>query len=180
MNVADIANAIQDTDFFTSMRESALVYPIVLATHLSMIAIFGGLILLTDLRLLGATLKSIPPSEIVRRTRPLKWVGFLVMITCGILLGGAKFASYYDNPYFIAKMSLLACVGIHALVFRRSVYGNPQAIDDPKGPPRAAKIAAVLSMVLWVGILSNGRWIAYYEKPDQYPRRAEPAAQVQP
>lgn len=172
MSPAQIAEAIQDTQFFTAMRESALVYPIVLSTHLSMIAIFGGLILLTDLRLLGVTLTGIPASEIVRRTRPLKYAGFLIMITCGILLGGAKFASYYDNPYFIAKMSLLLCVGVHALVFRRSVYWNPE-LDNPSGLPRAAKAAAYLSMALWVAILSNGRWIAYYERPEEKPVRAE-------
>lgn len=171
MSPAQIAQAIQDTQFFTAMRESALVYPIVLSTHLSMIAVFGGLILLTDLRLLGATLTGVPASEIIRRTRPLKWVGFLIMITCGILLGGAKFASYYSNPYFIAKMSLLACVGVHALVFRRSVYHNPE-LDSPKGLPRAAKVAAYISMALWVAILSNGRWIAYYEPADEKPATA--------
>jgi hypothetical protein len=162
----EIAQAVQDTQFFTAVRESAVVYPVVLSTHLSMIAIFGGLILLTDLRLLGVTLTSVPASEIVRRTRPLKWIGFLIMITCGILLGGAKLLTYYDNPYFILKMSLLVCVGIHALVFRRSVYRNPEALDNPKGLPRAAKVAACLSMVLWVAILSNGRWIAYWEGAD--------------
>ncbi len=161
-----IAQAVQDTSFFTAVRESALIYPIILSTHLSMIAIFGGLILLTDLRLLGVTLTGVPASDIVRWTRPLKWVGFLIMITCGILLGGAKLLTYYDNPYFILKLSLLGCVGIHALVFRKSVYWNPQALDDPKGPPRAAKVAACLSMVLWVAILSNGRWIAYWEGAD--------------
>jgi len=166
MSPYEIAQAVQDTSFFTAVRESALVYPIVLSTHLSMIAIFGGLILLTDLRLLGVTLTGVPASEIVRRTRPLKWVGFLIMITCGILLGGAKLLSYYDNPYFITKLSLIACVGIHALVFRKSVYRNPQALDNPQGLPRAAKVAACLSLVLWVAILSNGRWIAYWEGPD--------------
>jgi hypothetical protein len=65
-------------------------------------------------------------------------------------------------------MSLLLLVGVHALAFRRSVYRNP-ALDSPAGLPRAAKIAACLSMALWVAILSNGRWIAYYERPEDKP-----------
>jgi len=173
MSPAQIAEAIQDTTIFTAMRESALVYPIVLSTHLTMIAIFGGLILLTDLRLLGLTLTAIPASEIVSRTRPFKYVGFVIMVTCGILLAGSKFASYYNNPYFLTKVTLLCLVGVHALAFRRSVYRNPQALDNPQGTPRAAKIAATLSMILWVGILSNGRWIAYWE-----PKKETPTAQI--
>lgn len=177
MSPAHIAEAIQNIDFFTALRESALVYPIVLSTHLAMIALFGGLILLTDLRLLGVTLTSIPASEIVKRTRPFKWVGFLIMITCGILLGGAKLSTYYNNPFFLTKMSLLVCVGIHALVFRRGVYRNPAALDDPKGLPRAAKTAAVLSLVLWISILSNGRWIAYWEQ-DEHQNPADTALAI--
>jgi uncharacterized membrane protein len=169
MSAAEIAQAIQNTSLFTAMRESALVYPIVLSSHLATIAVFGGLILMTDLRLLGVALTGIPASEIVTRTRPFKYVGFAIMVTCGILLGGSKFVSYYDNPYFQVKMTLLALVGGHALVFRRSVYRNPAALDDPKGPPRAARIAACISMALWLGILSNGRWIAYYEPPGDKP-----------
>jgi hypothetical protein len=35
--------------------------------------------------------------------------------------------------------------------------------------PRVAKAAGLISMMLWVGILSMGRWIAYFERPDWYP-----------
>jgi hypothetical protein len=163
MSIAEIAQAIQDTQFFTAFRESMLVYPIVLSSHLATIAIFGGLILMTDLRLLGLAMTFIPASEIVARTRTLKYAGFVIMVTCGMLIGGSKLATYYNNPYFVAKMTLLALVGVHALAFRRTVYRNPAALDDPKGPPRAAKVAACLSMALWLGILSNGRWIGYWE-----------------
>lgn len=48
--------AIQNTPYFTALRESALTYPIILSSHLATIAVFGGLILMTDLRLLGLAL----------------------------------------------------------------------------------------------------------------------------
>jgi hypothetical protein len=160
------SEAIQNTAYFTAFRESGLPYPIVLSSHLTCIAIFGGLILMTDLRLLGAAMTNIPASVVVAKTRPWKTVGLLIMLTLGIHLGGAKLADYYDNPYFILKMSLLVMVAVHALVFRKSVYRNPEALDDPKGLPVAAKVAAVLSLVMWVGILSCGRWIAYWESPE--------------
>jgi hypothetical protein len=166
MSAADIAQAIQDTALFTAMRESMLTYPIILSTHLASIAIFGGMILLTDLRLLGLALKSATIADVVRGTRIWKWIGFVVMVSCGIMLGGAKFATYYDNPYFQMKMTLLALVGVHAIVFHKSVYANPEKLDQMPTIPRAAKLAACLSMMLWVGILSCGRWIAYYERPD--------------
>jgi hypothetical protein len=165
MSLAEICQAIQDTELFTAMRESALVYPIVMSTHLSSIAIFGGLILLTDLRLLGLAMKTVSISDMVRQTRVWKWIGFVIMVTCGILLAGSKLATYYDNPYFQIKLTLLTLVGVHALVFRKSVYGNTAQLDSLPAIPRVAKVAACLSLVLWFGIMSAGRWIAYYDRP---------------
>jgi hypothetical protein len=174
MSIARIVEAIQDTDFFTALRESALPYPIILSTHLTAIAIFGGLILLTDLRILGLALKSVPISDLVRQTRVWKWVGFVIMITCGILLAGAKLATYYDNPYFQIKLSLLFLVGVHALYFRKRVYAASVNLDALPSVPRIAKVAATLSLILWLGIMSMGRWIAYYERPEDHPKATEP------
>ncbi len=176
MSAAQISQAIQNTAYFTALRESGLPYPIILSSHLATIAVFGGLILMTDLRLLGVALKSIPASVVVERTRPWKHAGLLIMLTLGVHLGGAKLADYYDNPYFLMKMSLLCLVFVHAMVFRKSVYRNPEALDNPNGLPRAAKIAACLSMALWVGILSCGRWIAYYDRPEENPSAQSQAA----
>src|SRR5690242_13943328 len=98
MAPGEIAQAIQDTAFFTALRESALTYPIILSTHLTCIAVFGGLILMSDLRLLGFALTNVPVSEVLLRTRLWKRVGFVIMVTCGLLLGGSKLFNYYDNP----------------------------------------------------------------------------------
>ena len=169
MTPGDIAQAIQDTSFFTALRESGLPYPIVLSAHLTCIAVFGGLILMSDLRLLGLALNNVPVSEVLLRTRPWKRVGFVIMVTCGILLGGSKLFNYYDNPYFQIKMTLLAMVGVHAIAFHRRVYANPQKLDGLKRMPGVAKAAGLISMMLWVGILSMGRWIAYFDRPDSHP-----------
>lgn len=53
MSLLSFAQWIQGTAFFTAMRGSAYVYPIVLAVHLIAIVLFGGMILLVDVRLLG-------------------------------------------------------------------------------------------------------------------------------
>ncbi len=149
--------AIQSLEFFTAIRESALANPVILASHLSAIALFGGTILMTDLRLLGLAMTAQPASDVIAQFRIWKRIGFVVMAATGILLAGAKAGMYYPNPYFQLKLGLLALVGVHALVFRRSVYRN----ISPK--PRIAKLAACLSLALWVGIVSAGRLIAYFE-----------------
>jgi hypothetical protein len=58
------------TNFGTSIRESAYMYPIILSTHLVAIALFGGMLLMSDMRLLGWALKDQPVSTIVGGLRP--------------------------------------------------------------------------------------------------------------
>jgi hypothetical protein len=171
MSFSPISEAIQDIGIFTAMRESALVYPIILSTHLASIALFGGMILMTDLRLLGLALTDISVAAVVGQLRVWKRIGFVIMVSCGIMLGGAKFEQYHDNPYFLMKMSLLVLVGVHALVFRGSVYNNTESLDRAPVMPGVAKAAACISIVLWLGIMSCGRWIAYYERPQDAPQK---------
>jgi len=58
---------------------------------------------------------------------------------------------------------VLVCA--HALVFRKSVYHNTEELDRAPAVPSHAKWAAVLSLLLWVGLVSAGRLIGYYEPP---------------
>jgi hypothetical protein len=161
MTLASIGQSVQDVAIFTAVRESRLVYPIVLSTHLACIAIFGGLILITNLRLLGWALSDIPADDLIRSLRPWKQFGFAVMVTCGVLLGASKASEYLPNPFFQLKLALLLGIGLHGLYFRRTVY-RPLAAPVQPG---AARSAAVLSLTLWVGVVSMGRWIAYYDAP---------------
>jgi hypothetical protein len=158
--IATLSHWIQSAAFPTYVRESQVFYLMIMTTHLACIAFFGGLILMTDLRLLGVAMTSTPAPVVIARLRPFKWAGFLIMITCGILLATSKLDHYYANPYFQLKLTLLAMVGVHAWVFHRSVYSKSASADGAQ-----AKLAGALSLVLWTSILTMGRWIAYYEPP---------------
>ena len=165
MVAAEVSNSIQNLALFSAIRESALAYPIILACHLSSIALFGGTILMTDLRLLGFAMTEQPPSHVIGQFRVWKRIGFVIMATSGILLAGSKAESYYGNPYFQFKLAMLALVGVHALVFRRAVYGNAAKLDEAAATSGMTKLTAYLSLALWIGIISAGRLIAYYEPP---------------
>jgi hypothetical protein len=168
-----ISETIQSVDFLTAIRESALVYPVLLATHLTCIAVFGGMILMTDLRLLGLSLKNLTITEVVGSLRPWKRLGGVIMITCGVLLGSSEAVKYAPNPYFWAKMTVLTLIGIHALIFRPLVYNNTEELDRSPVVPTKAKVAASLSLVLWLSMACLGRLIAYYE-----PKQVAPQAFV--
>jgi hypothetical protein len=50
-------------------------------------------------------------------------------------------------------------------VFRSSVYNNARALDQARRMPGKAKLAAALSLLLWISIACAGRGIGYIEPP---------------
>jgi hypothetical protein len=159
------AQWIQFTTFFTALRGSANIYPIVMSLHMVGIALFGGMILMTDLRLLGWAMRKRPIADVVEQFRvPKRW-GLLLTVTCGILMAGSKAEEYYYNAFFRTKLILLASVLLCELLFYRSVYANPAALDQAPSTPATAKIAAALSLLLWTSIACCGRGIGYIEPP---------------
>jgi hypothetical protein len=79
--ILSLAQWMQSTEFFTALRESWYVYPIVMSLHLCGIALFGGLILLTDMRLLGLALRNYSVSDVVNQLRWPKRIGFVLIAT---------------------------------------------------------------------------------------------------
>jgi hypothetical protein len=147
------------------IREGGLPYPIIGALHLLSIALFGGMLLFTDLRILGWAMPQRKVSDLILQLRPWKWLGFFVVVTTGILLMWSEPIRLYHSPSFWTKMVFFALVGVHAAVFRPGVYANPEKLDS--GITGQAKLAALLSMILWTGLIVCGRFIAFDASFDQ-------------
>jgi hypothetical protein len=157
---------LQSTAFFTALRGSWYVYPTVMSLHLVGIAVFGGMVLMTNMRLLGLSMRKRSISDVVNQFRASKRFGFILIATCGILMFGSKAEEYYYNNFFRLKMLLLFLIFIHAWIFRPGIYASPAALDHiPGGTPGRAKLAAALSLVLWVAMACAGRGIGYVEAP---------------
>jgi hypothetical protein len=161
---------IETTRLSIALREGAFSYPIVGGIHLLAIALFGGMILATDLRLLGWALRRQPVSNVICGLRPWKRLGFTVIVVTGLLLAAAEPVRLYGSPSFWVKIGILALVGVHAAVFRPRVYRCPGRLDA--GLSREAKVAAFLSLLLWAGLVLTGRLIAFDESFDYHSTKA--------
>jgi hypothetical protein len=138
---------LQDTDLFSHIRGSAYAYPVILSLHMVALALFGGMILVTDLRLLGLGMRSYSVSEVVNGLRGPKRFGFIVAAASGVLMFGSKAGQYSSNPWFWTKMALLALIAVNYLIFRRGIYRDAVR----------AKLAAGISLLLWTGVACAGR-----------------------
>jgi len=165
MSLLTCAQWLQSTGWATAIRGSWYVYPVILSLHMTAISLFGAMIVVTDLRLLGIVMRKRPVADVVDELRIPKRIGFVLVATCGALLASSKAEEYYYNPFFWTKMSLLALVAVHALVFRGSVYSRAAEFDQAARIPGKAKLAASLSLLLWFCIACAGRGIGYIEPP---------------
>jgi hypothetical protein len=157
MTVTSMLEWIQSTDLSVAIREGGLPYPIIGGVNWLTIAL-GGMLLTTDLHLLGWVMPGRPFSAVWHQFRPWKRIGFVIVAATGLLLAWAEPVRLYRSPSFWIKMSLFALVGVHALVFRK-VYGYPEKLDGVICS--RAKLAALLSFILWAGLVVTGRFIAF-------------------
>jgi hypothetical protein len=155
--MASLFTWLQDTSFFSALRNSTYVYPTVLSLHVIALAFFGGAIVVTDLRLLGVGMRGYSISDLIEGLRRLKRLGFAFALICGLLLFGAGSARYSVDPWFWIKIALLGLVAVNYLVFRNNVYSNAAALDRSPQIPAQAKIAATVSLVLWTGVIFAAR-----------------------
>lgn len=163
--ILSLAQWIQATVFFRDLRESWYVYPVVMSTHLLGIAVFGGMVLLTNLRLLGLAMTGRSVSDVIGQFRVAKRWGLVLIATCGVLMLGSKAEEYYYNIFVKVKLTLLLLMFVHGWYFRRSVYYNTAEIDRAPRIPARAKVAASLSLLIWTGIACAGRGIGYIDPP---------------
>ena len=143
-----------------ALHESLYMYPLVESAHVLTLCVFVGMAVMLDLRLLGLTLRRVPVSEVIARLGPWMAVGFGVMVITGSLLFYAIPVRSYQNIFFRIKMITLVLAGLNAWVFQATVHRRV-ATWDLAVPPRAAKLAGALSLVLWTIIIVSGRMIAY-------------------
>jgi hypothetical protein len=144
-----------------ALHESHYAYRIVSTVHVVTLSLFVGTAVMLDLRLLGATMRSVPVSEVAHRLRPWTVTGFVLMIVSGALLFYANPSPRYQNIFFRAKMAMLVLAGVNAWLFHRQVFPRVADWDHDPVPPRRARLAGGLALALWAAMIVSGRMIAY-------------------
>jgi len=156
-------NLFEWVDAFPSsiaMRESLYAFPVLLTIHLISLAMFAGLVVMMDLRLVGLAYRGTPFSEVQARLFPWQMVGMGVTSLAGLLLLYMQPMRYFGKVLYWIKIVLMVLAIANALLFHFTTYRSV-AKWDTSGPPLGAKLAGGLSLVLWAGIVAFGRLTAY-------------------
>jgi uncharacterized protein YacL len=152
---------LADTSWSVDLHESQYAYPLIESIHVWTMAVFFGSVVMFDLRLLGVALRKVPASEVVDRLLPLTIAAFVLMVISGMLLFYAIPLRSYQSIFFRFKMLLMLLAGLNVWLFHSRIYPKVATWDVEGVPPRRARVAGAVSLVLWIGIIFSGRMIAY-------------------
>jgi len=152
---------LSGTSWSIALHESLHLYPLIESTHVLTLTVFVGLTVMLDLRLLGLAMKQVPASDVIARLVPWAKVGFVIMAITGLLLFYAIPVRTYQSIFFRAKVAMLILAGLNVWLFHSRVEQRVADWDVTPSPPVAARVAAIVSLILWAGIVVAGRMIAY-------------------
>ncbi len=151
---------LEHRPFAIAIAESTWLFPITETVHVLALTIVIGAVAMMDLRLLGVGNKDRAVSEVIASSLPWAWSAFGVAFVAGSLMFTSKAASYYANIPFRIKMVCMVLAAINMLFFH-FFTARGMATWDRGRPPLAARLAAGLSLTLWVVIVATGRWIGF-------------------
>jgi hypothetical protein len=159
----DLIQRLYDSPLATAIRESDNLFPILQTFHIVGTIALAGAIAIVDLRLLNVLLRREAPARVAESLLPITWIGFAIMVVSGGLLFIAQSARIYENVFLRIKALLLVLALLNVALFHATTYRQIRSWG-PVGvaTPVSARLFAILSLVLWTGIIVTGRFIAYF------------------
>jgi hypothetical protein len=155
MSLLEACRWLESSWLGTAIRESKWGFALIEMVHLLALALLGGTLSVTGLRIWGFLFKEQRPGAI---TRDLAWLlagSFAAMLVSGILLFADGPLRYYGNAAFRVKLLLIAGAATTALLTH--LMGVRRQIVQPAPP--LMKAMALLSCALWLGAGIAGRMI---------------------
>ena len=144
-----------------TISNATWIIPLFQTIHIVAIAVVVSTMGMLDLRLMGVSGTRYSMRSSVQRYVPWMWVSVLVLLCTGAVLIVGEPERSLGNWVFQVKMGLLASVLIITLVFSQVVRRNIDSWEKSATHQRTAKLTGLISLLLWVGIVVAGRWIAY-------------------
>jgi hypothetical protein len=129
--------------------------------HILAISVVFGSGLMISLRLLGVGASGRSVSRLASTLLPWMWWSLLVLLLTGLLQLVAEPVRELGTTAFWLKMGMLVCVLALNVWFGRTVRARAATWDSAVTRPASARLFAVASLLLWVGIVLCGRLIAY-------------------
>jgi hypothetical protein len=148
---------VESTRMHDVISNSPWMFAVIESIHLLALAVIGGAVLMLDLRFFGFGLRRQSIQEVAREAQPWLIGSLIVMLVTGVALFISEPTKCYYSIPFWWKMWSLALAMLFTFTVRRRV----SLADETRVRPAYHKLVAVVSLILWCGVGSGGRWIGF-------------------
>ena len=135
--------------------------PISQAIHILGIAVVMSSIVMVNLRFLDMAVPSQNVSEMIQRLMPWAWWALPINAVTGLLFVVARPVRYFYNPVFGIKFSLMLPAVVLAFIVYWLNRRDAGFWERTLVRRNVARVIAAVSLLLWIGVVLAGRWIAY-------------------
>jgi hypothetical protein len=136
---------------------SLLAYPTILLLHVFGMGMVVSVCAGVDLRILGFA-PAVPIAPMAKFIR-FVWIGFWMNAVTGTILVAADAVNKLTNLDFYVKMLLVLLAVICTRMIEKRILQDPSANNGAL--PANAKALAFASLILWLGVMTSGRLLAY-------------------
>ena len=133
------------------------VFAMVQVVHLVALAMLGGAVLVSDLRLLGILLIDVSSESVVNNMDRWFSRALIVIAVSGVFMSSAVAIKLYYNEMFWAKMIGLSFGAAFVYFVRRPLLRHPHQTINVW----SIRLIAVSSMIIWFPVAASGRWIGF-------------------
>jgi Family of unknown function (DUF6644) len=160
-HVVAMLESLEHSALAVSIAESNWAFPTIETIHVIALTLMFGTVLIMDLRLLGLASVKQRYIALKRDVLPWTWWAFGGAVASGCLMFITQATEYYANKAFRIKLFLLLLAGVNMLVFELMIARSAANWDRESAAPWPSKIAALLSIALWISIVFFGRRVGF-------------------
>lgn len=160
MLLPEFSNWLSQTHASEVVSTVTWIIPTTQIIHIVCVTIVLVPMLMLDLRMMGVmgTRQSI--SAVADRFIPPVWIALIILFLTGVVLTIGEPGRELLSNAFRLKMILVAIVAVITFFVQRRIKSDATFWESRPG---LAKLVALVSMMLWLAILTAGRMIAYLE-----------------
>ena len=153
--------ALEQSGLGAAIRQSSWAYPAANVGHIVALTLFAASVAIMDLRMLGA-FAATASASVVYPARRAAMLGLILMALTGFMLFAAEASHVAMNGVFQIKVVLITLGILNALLIAGPAVAAIAGMPANVPLPARARVAAVISLLIWASVAACGRLIAYF------------------
>jgi hypothetical protein len=157
MELLSLFSWLESSPIGAFVKDKGATFATIEAVHLMALAVLGGTVLATDLRLLNVGFRDIPLIPLANGAHRWFKVALVALLITGFFMLAGVATKCYHNFYFWVKMAALATGILFVFFIKMPLLRGGTA----KLRPVTLRLVALASISLWFLVAASGRWIGF-------------------